>query len=217
MPSLNRSKPRREVLDWNAARERLARASEDRSRIDPERRERILEERARALARRPDALTTAHARSSAVEVELVQFRWAREQYAIGAQFVHEVIEPSDITRLPGAPTHLRGITNLRGEIVPVFDLRAWFEIDRLGRSDDTRWLVLGASVPELCLVTDEVDELFTLDPRSLHRLDSDVRRGHDLIQGVTSDARTVLDGAALLAHPELSIGEERGGHPEVIS
>jgi purine-binding chemotaxis protein CheW len=217
MPSMNRSKPRREVLDWNAARERLARASDDRSRIDPERRERILEERARALARKPEALTTTHARPNSVEVELVQFRWAREQYAIDAQFVHEVIEPSEVTRLPGAPAHLRGITNLRGEIVPVFDLRAWFEIDRSRHSDDTRWLVLGANEPEMCLIADGVDDLVTLDPRTLHRLDSDVRRGCELVQGVTSDARTVLDGAALLAHPELSIGEEPANQLEVIS
>jgi purine-binding chemotaxis protein CheW len=216
MPSLTRSKPHREVLDWKNARERLARASQDRSQIDPEQRERILTERARALARRSTTLATSTARS-AEEVELIQFRWAREQYAISAEFVHLVIKPCDVTRLPGAPTQLRGVTNLRGEILPVFDLREWFEIERVARSDASRWLVLGASAPELCLMTDGIDEIFALDPRSLHRADSDSRHGHDLVQGVTRDARTVLDGAAILAHPELVIGDEPNARPEVVS
>jgi purine-binding chemotaxis protein CheW len=217
MPSLTRSKPRREALDWKSARERLARSLQDDSQIDPEQRDRILTERARTLARKSTTLATTSATRSAQEVELVQFRWAREQYAIAAEFVHLVIKPCDLTRLPGAPTHLRGVTNLRGEILPVFDLREWFEVDRVPRSDTSRWLVLGTDLPELCLLTDEIDEIFALDPRTLHRAESDSRHGHDLVQGVTSDARTVLDGAAILAHPELVIGDEPNARPEVVS
>lgn len=216
MPSLTRSKPRRDVLDWQAARERLARAIVDTSQVDPARRQSILTERARALAR-PTTLALPNAAGRPAEVEFLHFRLARERYAIESQFAHQVIKPGELTRVPGAPPHLRGVANLRGEILPVFDVRDWFDLERSARSNDTRWLVLGMSAPELCLWVDAVDELSSLDPRSLHRSERDDRHGYDLVSGVTHDAQTVLDGARLLAHAELFVGDAPGARPEVAS
>jgi purine-binding chemotaxis protein CheW len=213
MPSLTRSKPRRTALDWQTARERLARAAIDTSQLGPAERERILTERARALARR----TTTLALPSAGEVELLHFRLAGEHYAIETLYLHQVIKPCEVTRLPGTPPHLRGVTNLRGEILPVFDVRAWFDVERLAPSADTRWLVLGVDAPELCLWVDGVDELSSLDLRTLHRGERDDRHGHDLVSGVTADAQTVLDGGRLLAHSELFVGDAPGARQEVGS
>lgn len=218
MPSLTRSKPRRDALDWQNARERLARATIDTSRLDPEQQQRILLDRARALAIRPAELPLPGGlRGEKAELELLHFSLGREQYAIGAGFVHRVIQPADLTRLPGSPPHLRGVTNLRGEILPVFDLREWFEVERAGRSDETRWLVLGHDFAELCLWADAVNELSSVDPRSLHPSERDDRHGHALVQGVTRNAQTVLAGARLLAHPELFVGELPSGRQEVAS
>jgi purine-binding chemotaxis protein CheW len=213
MPSLTRSKPRREVLDWQVARERLAQAAVDRSQLDPAARQRILTERARVLARRPATSTGGRAD----ERELLHFCLARERYAIDTRFVHQVIKPGELTRVPGAPPQLRGVTNLRGEILPVFDVREWFDLERSARSDATRWLVLGIDAAELCLWVDAVAELTLLDLSSLHCGDRDERRGFDLVSGVTRDAQTVLDGERLLAHPELFVGEAAGARQEVGS
>jgi purine-binding chemotaxis protein CheW len=216
MPSLTRPNKRREEIDWPAARERLARAAADTSQLDPAQCQRILIERARALARKPAAIAGSTA-ASLGDLELLHFRLARESYAIEAHYVHRVIQPSGLTRLPGAPTHLRGVTNLRGEILPVFDLREWFEVERVGPSDATRWLVLGASSSELCLWVDAVDELSAMSPRDLHRADRDRRHGGDLLHGITQEAQTILDGARLLAHPELFVGETVNARQEIAS
>jgi purine-binding chemotaxis protein CheW len=215
MPNLTRPKPRRDALDWQAARERLARATIDDSTIDPAQRQRILSERARALAQKPATIAALRARAD--DVEMLHFQLAREHYAIEAHFVHQVIQPCELTRLPGAPPHLRGVTNLRGEILPVFDVRDWFKVERTSRTDDTRWLVLGTHAPELCLWVDAVQELSAIDRRSLHRPDREDRRGNDLVAGVTQDAHTVLDGARLLAHSELFVGDAPGARQEVVS
>jgi purine-binding chemotaxis protein CheW len=217
MPSLTRSKPRRDALDWQAARERLARAIVDTSQLDPTQRQRILTERARALARRPTTLALPNAAGRPAEVEFLHFRLVRERYAIESQFIHQVIKPGELTRVPGAPPHLRGVTNLRGEILPVFDVRDWFDLERSARSDDTRWLVLGMDAPELCLWADAVDELSSFDPRSLHRGERDDRHGYDLVSGVTHDAQTVLDGERLLADSELFVGDAPGARQGVAS
>jgi purine-binding chemotaxis protein CheW len=215
MPSLTRSKQRRTTFDWQNARERLERATEDRSRQDASERDRVLTERARALARKPSE--GASLTPNLATLELLHFRLARERYALESRYVQRVIRPSEITRLPAAPPQLRGVANLRGEILPVFDLREWFEIDRIAATDDTRWLVLGTHSAELCLWVDGVDDVGAIESRSLHRSEREDRRTQELVQGVTQNAASVLDGARLLAHPELFIGEGGSARGEVRS
>jgi purine-binding chemotaxis protein CheW len=216
MPGLTRTKPRRTTFDWQSARERLDRATDGRKRDDRIERERVLAERARALAKRPSE-SAANLSSNLGLLELLHFRLARECYAIEASYVCRVVRPSEITRLPGAPAHLRGVTNLRGEILPVFDLRDWFEVERVAPNGETRWLVLGTHTAELCLWVDGVDDVSTIDSRTLHRSERDDRRTQELVQGVTHNADSVLDGARLLAHPELFIGEAGSARGEARS
>lgn len=48
---------------------------------------------------------------------------ADELYGIGVRAVREIVEYMPVTRLPGAPPHVRGAITLRGDVVPVVDLR----------------------------------------------------------------------------------------------
>lgn len=193
----------------------FAENTQDRPRLDANERDRILTERARALARKPTEV--AQARLSQDALELLQFKLASERYAIEARYVQRVIRPHEITRLPGAPPHVRGVTNLRGEILPVFDLRDWFDIEPIAPSDDTRWLVLGVHEPEICLWTDCVMDIDAIDPRSLHRGEREDRRAQELVRGVNEQALSVLDAARLLAHPDLFVGGNGNARQEVTS
>jgi purine-binding chemotaxis protein CheW len=60
----------------------------------------------------------------AAELHLVTFALDREEYGIPVTRVREVIRVADITRVPQAPAHVRGVTNLRGRILPVVELRS---------------------------------------------------------------------------------------------
>jgi purine-binding chemotaxis protein CheW len=216
MPSLTRTKSRHIVLDWQRARERLAKLETGTADLDPERRAELLRERAQKLARRTELALTRPTKHES-ELELLHFRWGQEHYAISSKYVIQVIKPSEVTRLPSAPPHLRGIANLRGEILPVFDLREWFDVERITRTEESRWLVIGTESAELCLWADAVEEMSTVDSESLHRAERDNRHGYDAVLGVTGDAHTVLDGARLLTHPELIIGDTTGAGTEVAS
>ena len=54
------------------------------------------------------------------------FRLAEEEYGMDILKVREIIGLMDITAVPRAPKHVRGVVNLRGKIVPVLDLRRKF-------------------------------------------------------------------------------------------
>jgi purine-binding chemotaxis protein CheW len=56
--------------------------------------------------------------------QYLTFRLAGKLYAVGILDVDEIIEPSDITELPRSPEYIRGVINLRGNVVPVIDLTA---------------------------------------------------------------------------------------------
>jgi purine-binding chemotaxis protein CheW len=68
------------------------------------------------------------------EIHAVIFQLGGEEYALPIARVREILRPGAITRLPSAPAHVRGITNVRGRIVPVVDLR---EMLGLGASETT--------------------------------------------------------------------------------
>lgn len=161
----------------------------------------ILEERARALARLPAAEA-----ATAGRLEVLVFALSGETYAIETRAVREVARFADFTPVPGTPPLLLGLTNLRGEVLPVFDLRDLVGIAPKGLTDLSRLLVLGDEREELGILADEAHEVRML---GLHEVldppDALGAIGRDLLLGVTRDAVIVLDGAALLQDVRLFV------------
>src|SRR5215213_140962 len=58
-----------------------------------------------------------------VELHLVTFHLGAEEFGIPIETVREVLRVGDITRVPQAPPHVKGITNLRGRIVPIVSIK----------------------------------------------------------------------------------------------
>ncbi len=56
-------------------------------------------------------------------LHLIAFQLDREEYGVPVASVREVSRVGDITRVPQAPDHIRGVMNLRGRILPVLELR----------------------------------------------------------------------------------------------
>jgi purine-binding chemotaxis protein CheW len=59
-----------------------------------------------------------------VSATYVRLRVGDEHYALPVETVLEVARPASLTPVPGAPAHLLGVMNLRGEVLPVVDLAA---------------------------------------------------------------------------------------------
>ncbi len=159
----------------------------------------ILEERARILARPPPAEVQA-----ADRLELLVFSLSGETYALETRSVREVARFADFTAVPGASPFLLGVTNLRGEILPVFDLRRLAGIAPKGLTDLSRLLVLGEDREELGLLADEVSEVKRMRREEILDPPEELAAiGRALLLGVTKDAVIVLDGAGLLRDERL--------------
>ncbi|MBM3260041.1 MAG: purine-binding chemotaxis protein CheW [Candidatus Sericytochromatia bacterium] len=69
---------------------------------------------------------TNRPRSVDGKLQLVTFKLGEEVYGLPIGHVREIITSRKPTRLPGSAPHVSGLINLRGEVIPVFQLRVWF-------------------------------------------------------------------------------------------
>ena len=93
------------------------------------------------------------------ERQLVCFRMLREEYGIDIMQVREIIRLEAITEVPGAPPFVAGIVNLRGNVLPVVDLRLRFGRGRGERSEQNRILVVEIEGRTTGLIVDAVSEV----------------------------------------------------------
>ncbi len=106
------------------------------------------------------------------------------------------------TPVPGTPAYLVGLVNLHGEILAVFDFRPLLGLTTALATDRTRVLVLGTAGDEFGVLVDAAEEVVRLRPEGIFPYHSG---GEGMARGVTRDALSVLDGAALLRDPRLTI------------
>jgi purine-binding chemotaxis protein CheW len=68
----------------------------------------------------------------------------------------------DITKVPGAPPFVEGIINLRGNVIPVVDLRKRFALEVSERNRDNRILVVDIGGQDIGVVVDAVTEVLRI-------------------------------------------------------
>lgn len=194
---------------WAEARHRLEaamRAADSGARPSPERQRAILDERARRAALQPDVSGRA-----ADQAHLMTFVLSGERYGIDPRVVREVLPLADFTVVPGAPDFVVGVTNLRGEILTVIDLRRFFGLAVKGVSDLSRLIVLGRDGAEIGVLADEARELLSIDVSEIQDPPESVTRiGKQYLRGVTRDALIVLSGDVLLDDQRLLVAEAGG-------
>ncbi len=194
--------------DWSQVRERLARAASalhESSQPSELRNADIMAARARKLAQ-PLGNETDGGR----QLEIVVLLLGKERIAIEAHYVRAVSQFAEITPIPSTPEFVMGVTNFRGGIVPVFDIRELFNGASRSHDQASRIVFLGRQDTEFGIVADEVLETTRVPASDLHQRPwrcDEVEIA--TAGGVTRDALNVIDGRALLDDPRFFIGETR--------
>jgi purine-binding chemotaxis protein CheW len=98
----------------------------------------------------------------------LSFSLEKEIFAVDVQHVHEVLDFTTTTKIPGAPDFMRGIINLRGRAVPVVDMRLKFGMGKIEKSVSTCIIVIevgtGSQRTVIGALADAVQEVFEFDP-----------------------------------------------------
>jgi len=144
------------------------------------------------------------------------FTLGKDMFALDIAGVREILDMTDITRIPQTPPAVRGVVNVRGAAVPVIDLRLRFGMEEAQRTVNTRIVIVeihsGEGVTVLGAIADSVKEVLEMDPESIApppSMGASVKT--DFLRGIgKSNGRFVLilDIAKVLRTDEvLALGE----------
>ena len=117
----------------------------------------LMEERARELAREPE-----RPQEEIDSLTVLEFDLAYEKYAIDLAHIREVYPLRDITPIPCTPRFIKGMVNLRGQILTVIDLKAFFRLPERGFSDMNKVIVVHVGGMETGILADAIGEVRSL-------------------------------------------------------
>lgn len=104
-------------------------------------------------------------------VQYIVIRLGEERYGINIISIDNIVKMQPITRIPKMPAYLKGVINLRGEVIPVMSMRLkmGFEEDEITKS--TRIIVLKLEQEgNVGFIVDEVNEVVTLSASEIEKV-----------------------------------------------
>ncbi|MDR3183645.1 MAG: chemotaxis protein CheW [Planctomycetaceae bacterium] len=136
------------------------------------------------------------------------FRLGNEDYGIEIRYVTEIVGMQKITEVPDMPMYVRGVVNLRGQVIPVLDMRLRFNMQARDYDERTCIIVVNIGGAQVGLVVDTVNEVRNIDDEQISPPPKTA--GADsakYIQGMGKVGESViilLEGQRLLHENELS-------------
>jgi purine-binding chemotaxis protein CheW len=145
--------------------------------------------------------------------QYLTFRLGSEVFATDVAKVREVLDFTTITKIPRTPDFMSGVINLRGNVVPVVDLRLCFEMSKTETTVNTCIVVvemlLDGESNVIGALADSVEEVIDLEPDQIQpppRIGSRIRT--DFIKGMgkrDSQLIMILDIDRVFSAEELSV------------
>jgi purine-binding chemotaxis protein CheW len=173
--------------------------------MDPERERQILLERARVLA-----ISTREEGGEGRLLQVVAFLLGQRGYALEVCWVREILPPPRVAPIPGAPSFVLGVINVRGNIITLTDLEEFLEVGKIGDSHSARKvLILEGPGIQTGILVDGVSEclsipessveapLMTIEENKLECLLGQIR--------IRGKVYALLSGRALLGNPRLIV------------
>ena len=151
--------------------------------------------------------------------QYMTFKLGDELFAINVSQVREVLEVLQITKVPTAPAYMRGVVNVRGQAIPVVDLRLRFGLPSTVDTLNTRVIVMELNIDgETAVIgglADSVHEVIELEPGNINpppriamRWRTDFilgmgKRGEEFI--IILDVNAVFSSEELIAVSDLTV------------
>lgn len=109
--------------------------------------------------------------SSSVEQRYLTLTLGEDLYAFAISAVREILDMTEITRIPQTPPYMRGVVNVRGVAVPVIDLRSKLSLGQVERTLQARIVIVeinGGDTPSVVgALADSVKEVLDIDADSI--------------------------------------------------
>jgi purine-binding chemotaxis protein CheW len=108
-------------------------------------------------------------------IQIVGFRIGRETFGLPISAVREIVRVPEITAVPNAPEYIEGVVNLRGQIIPVIDLRKRFGAKVVVPHKKNRIVVVECETRLVGLIVSSASEVLRIPP-------SEIEEPHNMFQ-----------------------------------
>ena len=102
-----------------------------------------------------------------MENQIVVFELGSEYFGVDIAKVESIIKMQPITQLPHTLEFVEGVTNLRGKVLPVIDLRKRFALESREADKNSRIIVVCVEQIEIGMVVDAVSEVMTISEQAV--------------------------------------------------
>ena len=153
------------------------------------------EDQLRAFADRVQAVESEGQNAAAKDdlLHLITFVLDEEEYGLPIRRVREILRVSSITRVPQAPPHVRGVTNVRGRIVPVIEIRTRLGFPPAEITPRSRILTVDVFDRVLGILVDRVSQVARIPTSHLAPDDEVQCLAADYVRGILQfDERLIL-------------------------
>lgn len=138
--------------------------------------------------------------------QFVVFKTGKEEYGIPLQYVVSIEKLTDITPIPQMPDYVKGIIEIREELIPIVDLEYIFYQRFLKMNENSRFVVIQSDELSLGILVNEVKEIIEIAPEQIKQVALIANAKTTYISGVAS----LEGGLVTLIQPEELLGSLDG-------
>ncbi|WP_169776816.1 chemotaxis protein CheW [Campylobacter mucosalis] len=125
-------------------------------------------------------------------IQLVGFVVGEEEYAIPILNIQEIIKPIEYTRVPSVPEYVLGVFNLRGNVIPLIDLRKRFSLTTSKQSASTRYIVMKDNENIAGFVIDRLTEAIRINRNRIDPPPETLVKDKGMIYGIGKRDQNIL-------------------------
>ncbi|MFO7890297.1 MAG: chemotaxis protein CheW [bacterium] len=142
-------------------------------------------------------------------VEIIEFLLSYERYGIESSYIKEVYSMKDFTTIPCTPDFVKGITNLRGEIISIVDIKKFFNLPEKGLTDLNRVLIVKKNNMKMGILADRILGVKIVSNNNIKKdfISMNDKRSKYL-EGITPDHLIILNIEKILTDPNFIVDEE---------
>lgn len=114
-------------------------------------------------------------------MQVVIFKLGDEQFAVETSKVQSINDIMEITKVPKAPKHIKGLINLRGNIISLMDINLLLEIEK-SNTDLNNIIILEVDEELVGMTVDQVDEVLEVEEEIVEKVETERKKSY--IKGV---------------------------------
>ncbi len=110
-------------------------------------------------------------------MQIIVYKLNDEEFAIETSKVQGINDLMEITKVPGAPLYIKGLINLRGNVISLLDLELLLDIEKSG-DNKNNIIILNIKEEQVGVVVDAVNEVMDIDDSKMEKIKDEKNRSY---------------------------------------